>query len=112
MIIYLYMFCFYSEIMTPSLINILKDNTLTGDNYVTWKRKIGLLLQAEKHKFILSAPKPPAPTYESQIHMVGKVATVKTRQEGQETTEEKATWAYQEGDQESNQDQREMLPLW
>ena len=70
----------YSEIMTPSLMNILKDNILTGDNYVIWKRKIGLLLQAEKHKFILSAPKPPAPTYESQIHMVGKVATVKTRQ--------------------------------
>ena len=80
MIIYLYTFLFYPEIMTPSLMNILKDNTLTGDNYVTWKRKIGLLLQVEKHKFILSAPKPPAPTYESQIHMVGKVATDKTRQ--------------------------------
>ena len=37
-------------------------------------------MQAEKHKFILSIPKTPAPTYESQIHMVGKVATVKTRQ--------------------------------
>ena len=36
MIIYLYIFLFYSEIMTPSLMNILKDNTLTGDNYVTW----------------------------------------------------------------------------
>ena len=42
------------------------------------KRKIGLLLQAEKHKFILSTPKPLAPTYESRIHLVGKVATVKT----------------------------------
>ena len=67
MIIYLYMFLFYSEIMTPSLINFLKHNTLTGDNYVTWKRKIGLLLQAEKHKFVLTAPKPPAPTYESIV---------------------------------------------
>ena len=47
--------------------NILKDNTLTGDNYVTWKRKIGLLLQAEKHKFVLSTPKPPAPTNESSV---------------------------------------------
>jgi hypothetical protein len=113
--------------------NILKDNTLTGDNYVTWKRKIGLLLQAEKHKFVLTTPKPPAPTNESnvmqrdeyeqwktsdemakcyimatisdvlqqqhegmgsaaddmmmsleEIHMVGKVATVKTRQKVKE----------------------------
>ena len=80
MIIYLYIFLFYSEIMTPSLINIQKDNTLAGDNYVTWKRKIGLLLQAEKHKSVLITPKPPAPTYESTvIHMVGKVATIKTR---------------------------------
>ncbi|KAK4838721.1 hypothetical protein QYF36_015896 [Acer negundo] len=57
----------YLEIMTPSLINILKDNTLTGDNYVTWKRKIGLLLQSEKHKFVLTTPKPHAPNNESSI---------------------------------------------
>ena len=75
---------FYSEIMTPSLMNILKDKTLTGNNYVTWKRKIGLLLQAEKHKFVLTAPKPPALTYESHIHMVGKVATVEARQKVKE----------------------------
>ncbi|KAI9180050.1 hypothetical protein LWI28_000646 [Acer negundo] len=55
------------EIMTPSLMNILKDNTLTRDNYVTWKRKIGLLLQSEKHKFVLTTPKPPAPNNESSI---------------------------------------------
>ncbi|KAK0580852.1 hypothetical protein LWI29_007090 [Acer saccharum] len=53
--------------MTPSLINILKDNTLTGDNYVTRKRKIGLLLQSEKHKFVLTTPNPPAPNNESSI---------------------------------------------
>ncbi|KAI9170480.1 hypothetical protein LWI28_028668 [Acer negundo] len=58
---------FTNEIMTPSLMNILKDNTLTGDNYVTWKRKIGLLLQSEKHKFVLTTPKPPAPNNESSI---------------------------------------------
>ena len=46
--------------MIPSLMNILKDNTLIRDNYVTWKRKVGLLLQAEKHKFVLTTPKPPA----------------------------------------------------
>ena len=63
----IYIFLFYSEIMTPSLMNILKDNTLTGDNYVTWKKKIGLLLQAEKHKFVLTVPKPPAPTNESKV---------------------------------------------
>ncbi|KAK0592617.1 hypothetical protein LWI29_022367 [Acer saccharum] len=55
------------QIMTLSLMNILKDNTLTGDNYVTWKRKIGLLLQSEKHKFVLTTPKPPAPNNESSI---------------------------------------------
>ncbi|KAK1591530.1 hypothetical protein Q3G72_009150 [Acer saccharum] len=55
------------QIMTPSLMNILKDSTLTGDNYVTWKRKIGLLLQSEKHKFVLTTPKPPAPNNESSI---------------------------------------------
>ena len=67
MIIYSYIFLFYSEIMTPSLLNILKDNTLTGDNFVTWKRKIVLLLQSEKHKFVLNTPKPPAPNNESSI---------------------------------------------
>ena len=71
--------------MTPSLMNILKDKTLTGNNYVTWKRKIGLLKQAKKkHEFILSAPKPLAHTYESndtsqEIILVGKIATVETR---------------------------------
>ena len=47
--------------------NILKDKTLTGNNYVTWKRKIGLLLQAEKKNiiFVLTTPKPPTLTNES-----------------------------------------------
>ena len=53
--------------MTPSLMNILKDKTLTGNNYVTWKRKIGLLLQVEKHKFVLTTPNPPTPTNESNV---------------------------------------------
>ena len=74
----IYMFVFYSEIMTPSLMYILKDNTLTGDNYVTWKRKIGLLLQAEKHKFVLSTPKPPAPTNESSVLQRDKYEQCKT----------------------------------
>ena len=53
--------------MIPSLMIIPKDKILTGNNYVTWKRKIGLLLQAEKHKFVLTTPKPPAPTNESNV---------------------------------------------
>ena len=53
--------------MIPTLMIIQKDKTLTGYNYVTWKRKIGLLLQAEKHKFVLTTPKPPAPTNESNV---------------------------------------------
>ena len=54
--------------MIPSLMIIPKDKTLTGNNYVTWKRKIGLLLQAEKNiNFILTTPKPPAPNNESSI---------------------------------------------
>ena len=44
-----------------------KDKTLTDDNYVTWKRKIGLLVLAEKVKFVLITPKPPAPTNESNV---------------------------------------------
>ena len=99
--------------MTPSLMNILKDKTLTGNNYVTWKRKIGLLKQAEKHEFILSTPKPLAHTCEyngisQEIHLVGKVATVKTRKKVKKHQKKKAIWAYQE----SNQDQREVLHLW
>ena len=118
--------------MIPSLMIIQKDKTLTGNNYVTWKRKIGLLLQVKKHKFVLTTPKPPASTNESnliqrdeyeqwkisdemtkcyimatisdvlqqqqegmgsaadmmmslkEIHMVGKIATVKTRKKVKE----------------------------
>ena len=54
--------------MIPSLMIIQKDKTLTGNNYVTWKRKIGLLLRAEKNiKLVLTTPKPPAPTNESNV---------------------------------------------
>ena len=53
--------------MIPTLMIIQKDKTLTGNNYVTWKRKIGLLLQAEKHKSVITTPKPAAPANESNV---------------------------------------------
>ena len=53
--------------MIPSLMIILKDKTLTGNNYIIRKKKIGLLLQAEKHKFVLTTPKPPTLTNEYNV---------------------------------------------
>ena len=98
--------------MIPSLINILKDKTLTSNNYVTWKRKIGLLKQTEKYEFILSTPKPLAHACESngtsqEIHLVGKVATVKTCKKVKKQQKKKQFGPTKK----SNQDQREVLPL-
>ena len=37
-----------------SLFNILKDNYLNGNNYVQWKRKIGIVLQADDRTWVLN----------------------------------------------------------
>ena len=40
---------------------ILKENKLTGPNYIDWKRNFNLVLTAEKYKFVLTdvCPSPP-----------------------------------------------------
>ena len=40
---------------------ILKENRLTGPNYLDWKRNLNLVLIAEGYKFVLTYVCPPAP---------------------------------------------------
>ena len=39
---------------------ILKENKLTGPNYIDWKRNLYLVLIAEEYKFVLTDVYPPA----------------------------------------------------
>ena len=41
---------------------ILKENKLTGENYVEWKRNLDIVLTAEGHKFVLSQECPLQPS--------------------------------------------------
>ena len=43
------------------LAQILKENKLTGPNYVDWKRNLDIVLTAEGHKFVLYEECPPKP---------------------------------------------------
>ena len=43
------------------LSTFLKDNKLTGTNYVDWKRNLNLVLTAEGYKYVLTDLCPPAP---------------------------------------------------
>ena len=38
---------------------ILKENKLTGPNYIDWKRNLNLVLTAEEYKFVLTDVCPP-----------------------------------------------------
>ena len=40
---------------------ILKENKLTGPNYIDWKRNLNLVLTAQEYKFVLTdvCPSPP-----------------------------------------------------
>ena len=40
---------------------ILKDNKLTGPNYVEWKRNLDIVLTADEYKFCLYEPCPDQP---------------------------------------------------
>ncbi|XP_058210811.1 uncharacterized protein LOC131323156 [Rhododendron vialii] len=40
---------------------ILKENKLTGPNYVDWKRNLNIVLTTEGHKYVLSTACPPIP---------------------------------------------------
>ena len=39
---------------------ILKENKLTGPNYIDWKKNLNLVLTAEEYKFVLIELCPPA----------------------------------------------------
>ena len=43
------------------LFTILKDNKLTGPNYIEWKRNLDIVLTAEEYKFCINEPKPDQP---------------------------------------------------
>ena len=40
---------------------ILKENKLTGPNYIDWKKNLNLVLIAEGYKFVLTEVCPPPP---------------------------------------------------
>ena len=40
------------------LLTILKDNKVTGPNYIEWKRNLDTVLTAEEYKFCTYEPKP------------------------------------------------------
>ena len=44
---------------------ILKENKLTGPNYIDWKRNLNLVLTAEEYKFVLTDVCPPPPDSDS-----------------------------------------------
>ena len=44
---------------------ILKENKLTGPNYIDWKRNLNLVLTAEGYKFVLTEVCPPKPDSDS-----------------------------------------------
>ena len=44
------------------LFTILKDNKLTGPNYIEWKRNLDIMLTAKEYKFYTIEPKPDQPT--------------------------------------------------
>ncbi|KAL8091678.1 hypothetical protein AgCh_034078 [Apium graveolens] len=43
------------------IFTILKDNKLTGPNYIEWKRNLDIVLTAEEYKFCTYEPKPEQP---------------------------------------------------
>ncbi|KAL8146943.1 hypothetical protein AgCh_004608 [Apium graveolens] len=47
------------------LFTILKDNKLTGPNYIEWKRNLDIVLTAEEYKFCTYEPKPDQPAADS-----------------------------------------------
>ena len=44
---------------------ILKENKLTGPNYIDWKRNLNLVRTAEEYKYVLTNVCPPPPDSDS-----------------------------------------------
>ena len=49
------------------LITILNQNTLTGSNYVDWKRNLDIVLTVEEHKYVLTKPCPNFPSLDAPL---------------------------------------------
>ena len=49
---------------------ILKENKLTGPNYIDWKRNSNLVLTAEEYRFVLTDLCPPPPDSDSSQEKV------------------------------------------
>ena len=49
---------------------ILKENKLTGPNYIDWKRNLNLVLTADEYKFVLTNVCQPAPDSDSSKEKV------------------------------------------
>ena len=44
---------------------ILKENKLTGPNFISWKRNLDIVLASDDYKFVLTEPYPPVPNDET-----------------------------------------------
>ncbi|GMN60367.1 hypothetical protein TIFTF001_029450 [Ficus carica] len=51
--------------MSSLLSVILTQNKLTGENCNDWKRNLLIVLNFEKHSFVLTQPRPPTPTIDA-----------------------------------------------
>ncbi|GMN63690.1 hypothetical protein TIFTF001_032774 [Ficus carica] len=51
--------------MMSNLSVILTQNKLTGENFNDWKRNLLIVLNFEKHSFVLTKPRPPTPTIDA-----------------------------------------------
>ncbi|GMN69920.1 hypothetical protein TIFTF001_038965 [Ficus carica] len=51
--------------MSSPLSVIFTQNKLTGENYNDWKRILLIVLNFEKHSFVLTQPRPPTPTIDA-----------------------------------------------
>ena len=54
---------------------ILKENKLTGPNYIDWKKNLNLVLTTEEYKFVLTNLCPPAPDSNSSKEKVDAYQT-------------------------------------
>nr|GMN26107.1 hypothetical protein TIFTF001_046023 [Ficus carica] len=51
--------------MASPLSVILTQNKLTGENFNDWKRNLLIVLNFEKHSFVLTQPRPPTPAIDA-----------------------------------------------
>ena len=54
------------------LMSILRENKLTGPNYVDWKKNLNIVLTAEEYKYVLSEPCPTVDDYSTDDQLEAK----------------------------------------